>query len=74
MKIGKKRLVTAKNNAVVLFIELCNEMKNALNYMIPVVISEIVRFLFGCLLIPPCHRPCVISDLAKIIVKLLSNV
>lgn len=41
--------------------------------MIPMVIPEVIRFIFESLLIPLCHFPCVISNLATIIFKLQSN-
>lgn len=65
-------MLLSNNN--VLFIELPNGMRNVLNYMIPVVISDINSFLIGSPLIHPSHHPHVISNLAKIIVKLLSNI
>lgn len=69
----KKKGCWLKNNSVILLIEFCNEMRNALNYTIPTVIPEVIRFLFDSLLIPLCHFPCVISNLAAIIFKLLPN-
>lgn len=67
----KNKCCWLKNNSVILFIEFCNEMRNALNYTIPTVIPEVIRFLLDSLLIPLCHFPCVISNLATIIFKLL---
>lgn len=62
-----------KNDAVIVLIEFYSEMRNALNEIIPIVMPEVIRFLFDALLIPFCHFPCVISNLATVIFKLLPN-